>query len=284
MRKKLLALTGAVILTAVLATGAFAANPVKLIVNGREIKPDVPPQLINGRTMVPVRWIAQALGANVEWEQNDGGGVVKITAGLLERLRAVEAEQPVTTVETWYRQLVDKFLERHQLNSIQHIRSLGREVPFEITSEDDGWVRPVYCKEWHSTFMGGKYSDVSTLVSYAQRNLFVYTGGLSEGAGLGYSLGLYSDDRQKPVGSSFDSSSSFELWLIHRKVKEIYRLDDEWLVVVEPRLQGYQTVRIDYADAGMKVDEAAESRIMLFRVVTPEGYELERAAQVLPVR
>ncbi len=61
-------------------------------------------------------------------------------------------------------------------------------------------------------------------------------------------------------------------------------MDDEWLVVVEPQLQGYQTVRIDYVDAGMEVDETTEPRLMLSRVVTPEGYELERAAQVLPVR
>jgi len=43
MRKRWLLVIGAVMLAAVLATAAFAANPVKLIVNGREIKSDVAP-------------------------------------------------------------------------------------------------------------------------------------------------------------------------------------------------------------------------------------------------
>jgi hypothetical protein len=68
MRKKWLLVVGAVMLVAILATAAFAANPVKLIVNCREIKPDVAPQIINGRTMVPVSWVAEALGAKVKWE------------------------------------------------------------------------------------------------------------------------------------------------------------------------------------------------------------------------
>lgn len=68
MKKKWLILTGAVMLTVTLAAGAFAANPIKLIVNDQETKPDVPPQLINGRTMVPIRWVAEALGADVQWD------------------------------------------------------------------------------------------------------------------------------------------------------------------------------------------------------------------------
>ncbi|TDA70445.1 MAG: copper amine oxidase N-terminal domain-containing protein [Clostridia bacterium] len=68
MRKKWLIVFGAVFLAVALATVGFAASPIKLIVNGQEIKPDVPPQLINGRTMVPIRWVAEALGADVQWD------------------------------------------------------------------------------------------------------------------------------------------------------------------------------------------------------------------------
>lgn len=50
------------------AAAVWASEPIKLIVNGQEIKPDVAPQIINNRTMVPVRWIAEALGAHVEWD------------------------------------------------------------------------------------------------------------------------------------------------------------------------------------------------------------------------
>lgn len=67
MKKKWLIVMGTIVLTA-LATVAFAVSPIKLFVNDQEIKAEVPPQLINGRTMVPIRWVAEALGANVQWE------------------------------------------------------------------------------------------------------------------------------------------------------------------------------------------------------------------------
>jgi len=68
MRKRWLLIIGVVVLVVALATTAFAAGPIKLVVNGREIKPDVPPQLLNNRTMVPIKWVAEALGAEVKWE------------------------------------------------------------------------------------------------------------------------------------------------------------------------------------------------------------------------
>ncbi len=49
----------------------------KLYKNGKEIAVDVPAQLINDRTMVPARVIAEAFGANVEW--NNNGRTVLIT-------------------------------------------------------------------------------------------------------------------------------------------------------------------------------------------------------------
>ncbi|MHB8986513.1 MAG: stalk domain-containing protein [Eubacteriales bacterium] len=52
------------------------AGPIKLVVNGREIKPDVPPQLINGRTMAPVRWVAEALEADVKWDEQNNTVII----------------------------------------------------------------------------------------------------------------------------------------------------------------------------------------------------------------
>lgn len=50
------------------ATFALAGQQIKLIVNGKEIQCDVPPQIINGRTLVPVRFVAEELEARVEWD------------------------------------------------------------------------------------------------------------------------------------------------------------------------------------------------------------------------
>jgi hypothetical protein len=37
-------------------------------VNGTEVKMDTPPQIVNGGTMVPLRFVSEALGANVSWK------------------------------------------------------------------------------------------------------------------------------------------------------------------------------------------------------------------------
>lgn len=48
---------------------AYASEPIRIVVNGIEITSDVPPQTINGRIMVPVRFIAEALGLEVRWDE-----------------------------------------------------------------------------------------------------------------------------------------------------------------------------------------------------------------------
>jgi len=69
-KRKLLISAIVLVLMLVLSTAVLAFDPIKLVVNGQELSTDVPTQLINGRTMVPVRWIAEALGAEVQWDGN----------------------------------------------------------------------------------------------------------------------------------------------------------------------------------------------------------------------
>ena len=65
--------TGLIVAT---ATFALAANPIKLIVNGQEIQCDVPPQNINGRALVPARFVAESLGASVTWDAANNAVVI----------------------------------------------------------------------------------------------------------------------------------------------------------------------------------------------------------------
>ncbi len=45
----------------------FANRDIRVMLNGEYLEFDVQPQLINNRTMVPLRAIFEALGAEVEW-------------------------------------------------------------------------------------------------------------------------------------------------------------------------------------------------------------------------
>lgn len=56
-----------------ISTFAFAnSQTIKLFVDDKEIKPDVPPQIIGGRVLVPARYVAEALGASVYWDEKTG--------------------------------------------------------------------------------------------------------------------------------------------------------------------------------------------------------------------
>ncbi|CAG7610737.1 hypothetical protein PAESOLCIP111_01280 [Paenibacillus solanacearum] len=59
-------------IAAVLFCGAvYSANPVKLIVNGTPVAAEVPPQIVEGSTMVPIRAVAEAMGADVKWNEKE---------------------------------------------------------------------------------------------------------------------------------------------------------------------------------------------------------------------
>ncbi len=66
-------LTGAML---TLGMPVFAAGTIKLIVNGKEVIPNVPPQIINGTVMVPVRFVSEALGAKVEWDSTRNAVII----------------------------------------------------------------------------------------------------------------------------------------------------------------------------------------------------------------
>jgi phosphatidylserine/phosphatidylglycerophosphate/cardiolipin synthase-like enzyme len=63
------------------ASFALAAQPIALIVNGQTVQCDVPPEIINGRTMVPISAVAKALGAQVSWDGNAQAVTIASSAG-----------------------------------------------------------------------------------------------------------------------------------------------------------------------------------------------------------
>ncbi len=69
MYKKLMIIViCAVVLSVSVVLGTFAASTIRIFINDKEITTDVQPQIIQGRVMVPLRWVVQALGANVKWD------------------------------------------------------------------------------------------------------------------------------------------------------------------------------------------------------------------------
>ncbi len=68
MKKLSYLLIGILIGSLIPIQSIFAASPIKLIINGKEINPTVQPQTINDRIMVSARDVAENLGATVGWD------------------------------------------------------------------------------------------------------------------------------------------------------------------------------------------------------------------------
>lgn len=86
MKKLLCTATAAAILSASAVMPVMANDDITVALDGNILEFDVAPQIINDRTMVPLRGIFEALGATVEWDQatqtvtsQRDGKVVKLT-------------------------------------------------------------------------------------------------------------------------------------------------------------------------------------------------------------
>jgi len=64
-------------------------------VNGERQQLDVPPELINGTTLVPLRFVSESLGAKVDW--NNETRLVNITTGAIVAEREHYDHRPVVT-------------------------------------------------------------------------------------------------------------------------------------------------------------------------------------------
>lgn len=70
--KKIIKVLGVCLLIMLImsSTVAFSSNEIKVSIDGEYVEFDVKPKLINDRTMVPLRAIFEALGAEVDWDND----------------------------------------------------------------------------------------------------------------------------------------------------------------------------------------------------------------------
>lgn len=66
---KVIILVSIVSIILIISSLAFANIQITIKIDGKEITNDVAPQLIQNRTMVPIRVITEAMGADVNWLQ-----------------------------------------------------------------------------------------------------------------------------------------------------------------------------------------------------------------------
>lgn len=82
------AITSDAVTTTMSACTYSNKQEIKLIVNGEELKLNTAPQVVDNRTLVPVRGIFERLGASVQWDNatqeviaNKGNNIIKLKLG-----------------------------------------------------------------------------------------------------------------------------------------------------------------------------------------------------------
>jgi len=89
-----------------LTTFVFANTPIKLTLNGEDLETDVAPQMVEGRVLVPIRTISEALGVDVEWKANENTVAIQedikpndLRISLLEQ--ALAPKDPLSAATGW---------------------------------------------------------------------------------------------------------------------------------------------------------------------------------------
>jgi hypothetical protein len=94
--KKLLTIIVLISFILLVPGGTSAANPIQIIMNGTQIDSSIPPQIINGRTYVPLRAIAEGLGSKVNWDTEQ----MKVTVEKADKLIEFTIGNPEVTVNS----------------------------------------------------------------------------------------------------------------------------------------------------------------------------------------
>lgn len=69
MKKQLLVLILLLLALLLLGNPTWAIDEIKIILDGQELETDVPPMMEQGRTLLPMRVIFEALGCEVQWSE-----------------------------------------------------------------------------------------------------------------------------------------------------------------------------------------------------------------------
>lgn len=104
MKKRIFAafIAGAMVVS--LTAVAFAGASIRIFYNGEEIRTDVSPVNISGRILAPVRAVAEAMGAKVEWDKDSGqvnitGADQSLQIASLER--ALAPKNSLEAADSW---------------------------------------------------------------------------------------------------------------------------------------------------------------------------------------
>lgn len=144
------------------------------IVNGENIPLDVPATLINGRTMVPTRFIAESLGATVQWDGASGTVIINSTKSTTVQINNGDSiiEKVPFTQENLLDSDNDGLADIHE--KYKYGTNPNRKDTDNDGTPDNDWnerreysysvkARMKIVKPWDTNYMNDDYQDVKVL-------------------------------------------------------------------------------------------------------------------------
>jgi hypothetical protein len=115
LKRRVIAVLLCMALLTAIGSMVYANQPIKIIVNGQEVKNEPAAIIMDNRTMVPLRTVSEALGAKVEWD--DKNRTVRVNVE--KELPRVKINGEPTTWPYWIKE-GKLYLERRNAIQLVH--------------------------------------------------------------------------------------------------------------------------------------------------------------------
>ncbi len=152
-----------------IATAAYADFGIRLYINGNEIQSDVPPMIINDRTMVPARVVFENLNAAVDWNPDTRQVTVKSSGGT-NIVLTIGEKQAVVGGKTVTMDVAPMILSDRTMLPIRFVsENLGYDVNWNPTSKSVyiSEPQPKYTNEIKSVDISDGENSSSVVIKLA---------------------------------------------------------------------------------------------------------------------
>ncbi|NPV26107.1 MAG: hypothetical protein HPY81_01360 [Firmicutes bacterium] len=217
-------------------------------VNQREVKLDVSPQLVEGRTLVPLRFVAEAFGAEVFWNGQTQGITVQRGQQMVT-LQIGNLQARVNGREVCL-DVPPQLVKDRTLIPVRFVaEALGAEVDWEATSRRVVITQPGNLKHVLAYYYGGSYQEFLANADKLNQVAFRWF----ETNGQGEILTKYPDsyesvlkfvqDKKIAAAASIFLSDPEQLHILLNSPENRRRLIDNALKLVDK--DGYQGINLD---------------------------------------
>ncbi len=161
-----------------------------------------------------------------------------------------------------------------ELFSIEEVIETGHDVSFEVGIDRPSWKRPVYNKNWHSSYWGGRWSHIPSNIHKAMHRMFIGFQSAGLWFDLGQSLGIV-EELENPTNEKafFEENVNEKMVIVimQAEVIKLVRKGNQVVLISEPKRDGLQVITLNHD----KVAPIQPDKYTLFQLVTPDGYEYD---------